>query len=101
LNDKDGVLTGEADEDDKANLSENIVIHSPQQHSRQRGEETHGDNENDSEWQGPALVLRRKRQKHEKNAKGKDEEGRVSCQNLLERHVGPFETKAGRKELAS
>ena len=97
LNDKNGVLTGKADEDDKANLSKYVVIHSPHKHSRQRGEETHGDNENDSERQGPALVLRRKCQEHEKDAKRKDEQGGVSCQNLLKRHVGPFKTKARRK----
>ena len=76
LDDENRVLACESHEDDEADLRKDIIVHSPQQHSRERREDPHGNNKNDGKGKCPAFVLRGQGQEDEKDAKREDEERR-------------------------
>jgi hypothetical protein len=90
FDDENCILACESHEDDEADLRKDIIVHSPQQHSRERREDAHGNNKNDGKGKCPAFVLRGQGQEDEKDAKREDEERGIPRQNLLIGQVGPL-----------
>ena len=99
LDDQDGVLAGEPDEHDKADLGEDVVFHRAQPDTADRAEQTHRDDENDRERQRPAFVERREQKKDEQNAERENVNRAVAGELLLERYFGPFGREAGRQNF--
>jgi hypothetical protein len=58
LDDQDGVLGGEADEHDQANLDQDVVVQTVELHAGDGRQEAHWHDQHDRERQGPALVQR-------------------------------------------
>src|SRR6266436_1680728 len=93
--DEDGVLTSQPNKHNKADLREDVVLHRTQPDTVDRTEQTHGDDENDCEWQRPALVKRREQQKNEQNAKRENVNRAVACELLLQCDLCPFGRETG------
>ena len=90
LDDEDGVFAGEADEHDKADLREDVVLHRAQPDAADRAEQTHRDDEDDRERQRPAFVERREEKEDEENAERENVDRAVAGELLLQRDLGPF-----------
>ena len=90
LDDEDGVLAGEADEHDEADLGEDVVLHRAQPDAADRAEQTHRDDQNDRERQRPAFVKRREEKEDEENAERENVDRAVAGEFLLQRHLGPL-----------
>src|SRR6266481_9750994 len=101
FDDEDGVLTSQPNKHNKADLREDVVLHRTQPDTVDRTEQTHGDDENDCEWQRPALVKRREQQKNEQNAKRENVNRAVACELLLQCDFCPLGREAGRQNLFS
>src|SRR5205823_6908620 len=89
LDDEDGVLTSESDQDDKADLGEDVIFHRAEPDAADRAEQTHWDNENDRERQRPAFVKCRQEQKDEQNAERENVDRAVAGELLLQRDLRP------------
>ena len=85
------IFTRESYQHDESNLREDIVVPFGQPHATNRGQQSHGNDENDCEWQRPAFILRRQHEKREQYTQREDEKCRVATQNLLIREFRPFE----------
>ena len=94
LDDEDGVLTGEADKHDEADLGEDVVLHRAQPDAADRAEDAHRHDEDDRQWQRPAFVLRREQEEDEENAERENVDARVAGDLLLEGDLGPFGREA-------
>lgn len=99
FDDEDGVLAGESDEDDEADLGEDVVVEAAQIDAADGGEQAHGDDEDDGEGEGPALVLRGEGQEDEEHAQGENEERDIAGDDLLIGEVGPFVAHAAGQVL--
>ena len=91
LDDQDGVLGGEADQHDQADLDEDVVVEAAERDAEQRGEHAERHDQHDGERHDPAFVLRRQRQEHEQHRQAEDEDRGVAGLPLLQREFGPFE----------
>ena len=65
FHDQDGVLGGETDQHDEADLRQDIVVLSAQHDADDRGDQAHRHDQDDRERQRQALELRRQHQEHE------------------------------------
>src|SRR5205823_1243005 len=96
---QNGVLTGKPDENDKADLCEDVVLHRAQPDTVDRTEQTHRNDQNDCEGQRPALVERREQQENEQNAKRENVNRAVAREFLLKRYLRPLSREAGGQNL--
>src|SRR6266568_4329451 len=99
LDDENRVLAGETDQHDEADLGEDVVIHVPQPDAGDGAEQAHRHDEDDSQWQTPAFVLRGEGEEYEEDTEREDEYDGVAGQNFLIRQVGPFVVHARRQFL--
>src|SRR6185312_13027737 len=65
LDDQDRVLARQADQDDEADSREDVDVHPGDLYPRDRTEEAHRDDEDHSERERPALILRSQDQEDE------------------------------------
>ena len=56
LDDQDRILAGESHQYNQANLHKDVVVAAREPYSKQSCADAHGNDEDDSEWQSPALV---------------------------------------------
>lgn len=97
---QDGVLTGEAREHEQRYLGEYIIISphakeiSEEPNTDDRREYSHRHNQNHSERQCEAFILRSEHKEDQQNTEREDEDGGVACQNLLVGQLCPFEVHA-------
>ena len=99
FDDQNGVLGRQADQDDEADLRQQIVVHAAQDHADDRGDQAHWNDQNDGERQRQALKLRRQHQEHEHHRQHESENRGVAGADLLEGERGPFVGEAGRQNL--
>src|ERR1051326_976822 len=99
LDDQDRILAGEPDEDEETDLREDVVVAAGEPHARNGRQETHRHDENDHEWQRPALVLRRQDEENEQDAQREYEYSSVASELLLVRELGPLVPQAVRQRL--
>src|SRR5262249_50665507 len=100
LDDEDGVLGGQADENDEADLRQDVDGHAPREQACYRGEQAHRHDQDDCQRQLPAFVLRDEDEEDEKGGCAENEESRWAALLLLESEVGPLKGNAFRKNLA-
>src|SRR5207247_5396417 len=98
---QDGVLASESNQHNESDLGEDVVLHRAQPYTVDRAEQTHGNDQNDCEWQRPTLIKRGKQKKNEQNAKGENVNRAVAREFLLERYLSPLGREAGRQDLFS
>src|SRR5262249_12439064 len=77
LHDKNSILAGEADQNDKTDLGENVVVQgrrpeAAEPNAADGAEEAHRNNQDDGQGQGPAFVLGGEGQENKQNAERKD-----------------------------
>src|SRR6266446_7261902 len=74
LDDQDRILRRKTNQHDEADLGEDVVILSPQEHAGDRGDEAHRHDEDHRQRQGQALILSGQNQKYENHRQheGKD-----------------------------
>src|SRR6266481_5181829 len=99
FDDQDGVLTSEPNKHNEADLREDVVLHRTQPDTVDRTEQTHRNDQNDCEWQRPALVKCREQQKNEQNAKRENVNRAVACEPLLQCYLSPFGRETGWQNL--
>src|SRR6516164_11368248 len=100
LDDEDGVLGGQADENDEADLRQDVDGHAPRKQACDRGEQAHRQDQNDCQRQLPAFVLRDEDEEDEESGCAEDEKSRRAALLLLEGEVGPLKSNALGKNLA-
>src|ERR1700677_4130775 len=100
FDDEDGVFAGQADQDDKSDLGENIVVHSAGPDAQNGKKQAHGDNQDDGQGERPAFVERRQCQEDKEDAQREDEDGGVALQNFLVGQFRPFKADGGREFFA-
>ena len=71
FDDQNGVLGGKADEHDKADLGEDVVVLPAQHDAEDRGDQTHRHDHDDRKRQRQAFELRGEHQEHEDHASTK------------------------------
>ena len=103
LDDQDGVLRGQPDQHDQADLREDVVhvaLRRPPRHAEAevRAEGRERRPEEHAERQRPALVLRREHEEHQEDREREDDH-RVRRALLLVRHVGPVVAHLGGQHL--
>src|SRR6516164_3376867 len=101
LDNQDRVLSGQADQNDKADLRQDVDRHAPREQSCDRREKAHRHDQDDRQWELPALVLRGQNQKHEESGRTEDENGRGATLLLLKSKVGPFKRNTAGKNVMS
>src|SRR6516165_8564781 len=101
LDNQDRVFGGQTDENDEADLGEDVDRQAAREQTGDRREEAHRHDQDDRQREFPALVLRYQNQKHEESGCPENEDGRSATLLLLECKVGPFETDTSRENLMS
>src|SRR6516162_1271178 len=101
LDDQDRVLGGQADENNKADLCQDIDRHAPYEQPCDRCEQAHRHDQDDRQRQLPAFVMRRQHQKHKKSGCPEDENGGGATLLLLISKISPFKRDAQWKNLTS
>ncbi len=101
LDDEDGVLAGESDQHDEADLREDVVLHRAQPNAADRAEQAHRHDENDGERQRPALVKRGEHQEDEEHAERENVDRAVAGEFLLQRDLRPFGRETAWAEFPS
>ena len=76
LDDQDGVLGGQADQHDKADLRQDVVVQAAQIDAEDRGEQAHRHDQDDRERQRERFVLRRQHQEDEHHGEHEHEQSR-------------------------
>src|SRR6266446_10108155 len=99
FDDQDGVLASESDQDNKTNLSKDVVLHRAQPDTVDRAEQAHRDDENDRERERPAFVKGGEQEKNEQNAERENINRAVAGERLLERDLRPFGGETGGQNL--
>src|SRR5256714_620665 len=97
LDDQDGVLGREADQDDEADLRDEVVVHATEPRAEERERQTHRRDQDDGQRQRPALILGGMDEKDEEHAKRKDEDRGVAGELRLIGEVRPFDLHPGRE----
>src|SRR5438874_13118577 len=72
LDDEHGVLRGEPDQRDEADLCDQVVVHAAQPRAEERERQAHRRDQDDREWQRPALVLGGMDEKDEEDTERKE-----------------------------
>src|ERR1043165_2606320 len=90
FNDQDRVLAGQADQNDQPDLREDVVIAAFEPNSGDREEQTHRDDQNDSQRQPEAFVLGGQHEKDQQNTEWINVDSGVSGDNSLIGQLGPF-----------
>src|SRR6516165_10796427 len=88
LDDQYRVLGREADENDEADLRQDVDRRAAREQAGDGGEQAHRQDQDDRERQLPAFVLRDEDEKDEERGGAEYEERRRAAQLLLEREVG-------------
>ena len=99
LDDQDRILARETDEDDEADLREDVVVATAEPHARNGEEQAQRHDENDRERQPEAFVLRGEHEEHEQDAERIDVNRRVAGEDALVGELGPFEGHAFRERV--
>jgi len=99
LDDQDGVLGSQADENDEADLRQDVDGHAARQQAGDRGEQTHRQDQDDRHRQLPAFVLGDENEEDKESGCAKDEESGRAALLLLESEFGPLESDALGKDL--
>ena len=71
-------------------MREYVDVHLGDVHTRNRAEQTHGNDEDDCQGQRPALVQSGQHQEDGRDGERKDHHGGVAGKQLQIGHVGPF-----------
>ena len=100
LHDQDGVLGRQTYQHHETDLRQHIDRHASRQQAGHRCQEAHRHDHHDRQRQFPALILRGKHQEDEQGCRAEHQQGRRSRLLLLVGQFGPFETDAGRQNLA-
>src|SRR5947207_1164499 len=99
LDDEHGVLRGQPDQRDEADLRDEVVVQAPQPGAEEREGQAHRCDQDDRERQRPALVLGGMDEEYEEDAERKDEDRGVARELRLVGDVGPFDLHPGREHL--
>ena len=83
FNDQDGVLRGQGDQDDKADLCKHIVVHAHQVHPGHCRQQTHRHDQDDRQRHDQALVLCGQHQEDEQDRQSEDIGRRIAGGGLL------------------
>src|SRR5262249_21512177 len=92
LDDQDGVLGNRADQNNEADLRENVDGHASHEQACDRGEQVHRYDQDDRQGQLPAFVLRDENEEDEESGCAEDEESRRAALLLLESKVRPLKS---------
>ena len=76
LDDQDRVLGSQADENDEADLRQDVDRHAPREQAGDRGEQAHRHDQDDRQRQLPAFVLRDQHEEDEESGGAEDEKSR-------------------------
>src|SRR5882724_1606944 len=90
FDDQDRILRRKTNQHDEADLGEDVVILSPQEHAGYRGNEAHRHDEDHRQRQGQALILSGQNQKYENHRQGEGKDRSIARPNLLEGDRCPF-----------
>src|SRR6267378_723278 len=90
LDDQDRILRRETDQHNEADLGEDVVILSAQEHAGDRGNEAHGHDEDHRQRQGQTLILSGQNQKYENHRQHEGKNRTVARPNLLEGERRPL-----------
>src|SRR6516164_7899523 len=99
LDDQDGVLGGQADENDEADLRQDVDGHAPREQACNGGEQAHRHDQDNRQRQLPAFVLRDEDEEDEEGGRAEDQESWRASLLLLESEVSPLKGNALRKNL--
>ena len=72
FDDENGVLAGQADQHDKSDLRENIIVHAARPDAQDGKEQAHRHDQDDRQGQRPAFVKCRQRQEDKEHAQRKN-----------------------------
>src|SRR6266436_8104019 len=101
FNDENRVLAGQADQNDQADLSEDVVVAAFQPNARYGEKQTHWYDQNDCQGQSEAFVLRRQHEKDQQQTEWIDINCGISRKNSLIGQIGPLEAHSFRKVFFS
>ena len=87
---EDRILRRQSDQDDEADLPQNIHRHAAQHQTADGGQQTHGHDQDHGQWQAPAFVLSGEQQEHEHDGRPKNEERGVARLFLLIGELRPL-----------
>src|SRR5262245_16288721 len=73
LHNQHGIFARKADEDDKSDLGDDVVVHSAKPHAHDSAKQAHRDDEDDDQGQAPTLVFSGVGQEYKEHAQGKYE----------------------------
>src|SRR5215813_12148248 len=94
-------LDGQADENNKADLCQDIDRHASYEQPCDRCEQAHRHDQDDRQRQLPVFVLRDQDQKHEESGCPEDENGGGATLSLLISKISPFKRDTPWKNLTS
>ncbi len=100
LDDQDGVLARKPNEDDQADLREDVAVAVRELNAGNRRQQHHRHDENHRKRQTEALVLRSEHQEHQQHDEREYEHGGVSGDDLLVGQFRPLEAHAVGQLLA-
>ena len=100
LDDQDRVLAGKPDQNDEADLRQDVVVGAGQPHAEHRRQQAHGHDEDDRERQRPAFVLRGENQEDEQHAQREYERRDIGGGFLLISEIRPFIAEFIRQRVA-
>src|SRR6516165_1075881 len=99
LDDQDSVLGRQPDENNEADLRQDVDRHAAGEQACDGGEQTHRHDQDDRQRQLPAFVLGDENEEDEERGGAEDEKRRRAALLLLEREVCPFRSNAVREDL--
>ena len=99
FDDQDGILGRKTNQNNEADLRQDVDGHAARKQPGDRREQAHRHDQHDGERQLPAFVLRDKYEKDEERCGPEDEKRRRAALLLLVREIGPFKGNALRQHL--
>ncbi len=94
LDDQDRVLGRQADQHDKADLRQDIIVHAHQIDAQDRCQQTHRHDQDHRQRQDHAFILRGEQQEDEQHGQPEHIDTGVTRLLLLEGEIGPFKGHA-------
>ena len=99
LDDQDGVLGGQADQDDEADLGQDVVVQPHEIDPGDRGQKAHRHDQHHGQRHGHALIERREQEEDEHHGQDENQRPGVSRRLLLIGEFRPFVVEARRQGL--
>ena len=91
FNDKYSVLRGQSDQDDEADVDQDVAIKPSYIHANHGGQDAHWNDKNHRKRQGPALVEGREQQVDKGDRQPKGYDRGAACKLLLQSDLRPLE----------